>query len=123
MKSKIIHVILKTQNFVMQALCRGGDGEPAAATTLAASNLDAVTLGRAPSTGIKTALQPGDSLKTKTLEPGTCRRVTESMLCKVLSIRDEAGRTGAGEKIRAREGGKSYNQGIAIWREQPPWVI
>ena len=33
------------------------------------------------------------------------------MLCKVLSIRDEAGRTGAGEKIRAREGGKSYNQG------------
>jgi len=49
MRSKIIHVILKTQNFVMQALCGGSDGEAAAAITLAASNLDAVTLGRAPS--------------------------------------------------------------------------
>ena len=88
MRSKIIHVILKTQNFVMQALCGGSDGEAAAAITPAASNLDAVTLGRAASKTPTMALQRGDPLKTKDVEPGTCRQLTESMLCKVLSIRD-----------------------------------
>ena len=88
MRSKIIHVILKTQNFVMRALCGGSDGEAAAAITLAASNLDAVTLGGHPQRHPQWALQRGDPLKTKDVEPGTCRQLTESMSCKVLSIRD-----------------------------------
>ena len=99
---KIIHVILKMQGFV--ALTCSASRSRVSLHTWAVSNLDAVILVT-PGTREPPA-QRGVLLKTKNLRTGTCRHVTESMLCKVFGIRDGAGRTGAEEKFQGARGWK-----------------